>query len=54
MTKRELSEYLLDRACKNTAFVQELQKLDDRYSAQRMKWLKHSTQLVRASRAIQC
>ena len=54
MTKRDLSEYLLDRACKNTMFVQELQKLDDKYSEQRMKWLKHSAQLVKASRAIQC
>ena len=54
MTNRELSQYLIDRACKNTAFVQELQKLDEHYSQQRMDWLKHSTQLIKASRAIPC
>ncbi len=54
MNREELHKYLIDRARSNTAFVVELQKLDDKYSEQRMEWLNHSLQLIEASRAIKC
>lgn len=54
MTNRELMRYLIERANKNTQFVMELQKLDENYSQQRMEWLKHSTQLIKASEVIPC
>ena len=54
MNRRELRKYLIDRAYINTAFVEELQKLDDKYSEQRMEWLNHSLQLIEASRVVKC
>lgn len=55
MTNLELKLFLLERANCNTEFVQKLQALDDKYSKQRMEWLKHSTRLVKASMSIpQC
>ena len=54
MTKADLKIYLLDRASATIDFVHELQKLDDNYSEQRMKWLDHSDRLLSAAKALGC